>query len=140
MPLDVDSCPFMPVPKKIDSLHNQFVVQLACGDSHSMALTKEGVIYAWGEATYGQLGLDDTKDLPKNTDQKPYQPFPTKVTALLGKKITAISCGETHTLALTDTGHLYSFGANGCGQLGQFLCEYERKRRDSFEDIVLPKM
>jgi alpha-tubulin suppressor-like RCC1 family protein len=62
------------------------------------------------------------------------------VTALLGKKITAISCGETHTLALTNTGHLYSFGANGCGQLGQFLCEYERKRRDSFDDIVLPKM
>ena len=72
MPLDVDSCPFMPVPKKIDSLQNQFIVQLACGDSHSMALTKEGVIFAWGEATYGQLGLDDIKDLPKNTDSKPY--------------------------------------------------------------------
>lgn len=72
MPLDVDSCPFMPVPKKIESLQNQFVIQLACGDSHSMALTKEGLIYAWGEATYGQLGLDDTKDLLKNTDSKPY--------------------------------------------------------------------
>jgi alpha-tubulin suppressor-like RCC1 family protein len=33
-----------------------------------MALTKEGVIYAWGEATYGQLGLDETSDLLKNTD------------------------------------------------------------------------
>jgi len=43
-------------------------------------------------------------------------------------------------LALTDTGHLYSFGANGCGQLGQFLCEYERRRRDSFEEVLLPKM
>lgn len=86
------------------------------------------------------MGLDDTKDLPKNTDSKPYQPFPTKVTSLYNKKVVAISCGETHTLALTDTGHLYSFGANGCGQLGQFLCEYERRRRDSFEDIVLPKI
>jgi alpha-tubulin suppressor-like RCC1 family protein len=26
MPLDVDSCPFMPVPKKIDSLSNHFIV------------------------------------------------------------------------------------------------------------------
>ena len=51
----------------------------------------------------------------------------------------AISCGETHTLALTDSGHLYSFGANGCGQLGQFLCEFEKRRRDSFEEIELPK-
>ena len=80
-----------------------------------MALTKEGTIYAWGEATYGQLGLDDTKDLLKNTDSKPYQPFPTKVVSLQNKKVVAISCGETHTLALTDSGHLYSFGANGCG-------------------------
>jgi len=47
-----------------------------------MALTKEGIIYSWGEATYGQLGLDDIKELPKNTDSKPYQPFPTKVVAL----------------------------------------------------------
>ena len=132
MPLDVDSCPFMPVPKKIESLQNQFVIQLACGDSHSMALTREGLIFAWGEATYGQLGLDDTKDLLKNTDSKPYQPFPTKVAALQNKKVVAISCGETHTLALTDSGHLYSFGANGCGQLGQFCCEYEKRRRDSF--------
>jgi hypothetical protein len=76
----------------------------------------------------------------KNTDSKPYQPFPTKVVALQNKKVVAISCGETHTLALTDSGHLYSFGANGCGQLGQFLCEYEKRRRDSFEDIVLPKI
>ena len=72
MPLDVDSCPFMPVPKKIDSLQNQFVILLACGDSHSMALTRDGAIYAWGEATYGQLGLDETGNLPQNTDGKPY--------------------------------------------------------------------
>jgi len=58
---------------------------------------------------------------------------------LVNKKIIAISCGETHTLALTDTGHLYTFGANGCGQLGQFLNEYERKRKNGYEEIVFPK-
>jgi hypothetical protein len=61
------------------------------------------------------------------------------VQSLINKKVVAISCGETHTLALTDSGHLYSFGANGCGQLGQFLCEYEKRRRDSFEDIQIPR-
>ena len=55
--------------------------------------------------------------------------------SLINKKVVAISCGETHTLALTDSGHLYSFGAKCCGQLGQFLCEYEKRRPDSFEDI-----
>ena len=37
-----------------------------------MALTKEGHVYAWGGATLGQLGLDDIRDLPKNTENKPY--------------------------------------------------------------------
>jgi alpha-tubulin suppressor-like RCC1 family protein len=115
MPLDVDSCPFMPVPKKIESLQNVFIVALSCGDSHSMALSREGHVYAWGEATFGQLGLDDIRDLPKNSDSKPYQPFPVKVKSLANKKIVAISCGETHTLCLTDSGHLYSFGGNTCG-------------------------
>lgn len=41
----------MPVPQKIDSLNKEFIIKLSCGDSHSMALTKEGLVYAWGEAT-----------------------------------------------------------------------------------------
>ena len=130
----------MPVPKKIDSLHGHVIIQLACGDSHSMALTKEGYVYAWGEATLGQLGLDDIRDLPKNTEHKPYQPYPTRVQTLTDKKIVAISCGETHTLALTDGGHLYSFGANGCGQLGQFINEMERKRKGTWDDIAFPRI
>lgn len=110
----------MPIPKKIDSLQGVFITQLACGDSHSMALSKDGSVYAWGEATFGQLGLEDIRDLPKNSDNKPYQPYPVKVTALSNKKIIDISCGELHTLSLTESGTLYSFGGNTCGQLGQF--------------------
>ena len=37
-----------------------------------MALSIEGHVYAWGEATYGQLGFEDIRDLPKNSDNKPY--------------------------------------------------------------------
>ena len=43
-------------------------------------------------------------------------------------------------MALTDSGHLYSFGANGCGQLGQYQNEYDRKRRESYEEITFPKI
>ena len=72
MPLDVDRGPFMPVPKKIDSLNGIVIIQLSCGDSHSMALTKEGYVYAWGEATLGQLGIENVNSLPKNSEGKPY--------------------------------------------------------------------
>jgi len=62
------------------------------------------------------------------------------VQALSNKNIVAISCGETHTMALTDSGHLYSFGANGCGQLGQFQNEFDKKRRESYEEISFPRI
>ena len=29
---------------------------MACGDSHSIALTKEGLLFAWGSNHHGQLG------------------------------------------------------------------------------------
>jgi hypothetical protein len=35
---------------------------------------------------------------------------------------------------------LYSFGSNICGQLGQFVSDYEKKRRDSFEEINFQKL
>jgi alpha-tubulin suppressor-like RCC1 family protein len=59
---------------------------------------------------------------------------------LINKKIVAISCGETHTQCLTDSGHLYSFGANGCGQLGQFINDLEKRRRGSFEEVTFPRI
>jgi alpha-tubulin suppressor-like RCC1 family protein len=123
LPLDVDSCPFMPVPQKIETLSKEFIVKLSCGDSHSMALTKEGAVYAWGEATCGQLGFEDLKNLPRNADGRVYQPIPQKVIALDKKKIVEISCGEAHSLVLTDKGHVFGIGANSWGQLGQFYTE-----------------
>lgn len=30
------------------ALEGQHVVQVSCGDSHTVALTKEGVLYHWG--------------------------------------------------------------------------------------------
>lgn len=32
------------------------LLQIASGYSHSLALTDEGLLYAWGANTYGQLG------------------------------------------------------------------------------------
>ena len=37
-----------------------------------MALAKNGAVYAWGEATCGQLGLEDVKNLPRNSDGRFY--------------------------------------------------------------------
>lgn len=139
LPVDVDECPFMPVPKIIEGLKKkEKIVNVACGDSHSVALTANGEVYTWGAAACGQLGLEEIDFLPRDADESPYQPLPTLVTKLKGKQIVSVSCGEAHTLVLTKTGFVYSFGASNCGQLGlikqvpeQPKVAFPRNQRDS---------
>lgn len=45
------------VPALVDALWALPVVQLAAGDSHSLALTSNGYMFAWGSNKHGQLGL-----------------------------------------------------------------------------------
>ena len=40
----------------ITGLAGKQVVQIACGSSHSAAVTSEGELYTWGRGTYGRLG------------------------------------------------------------------------------------
>lgn len=41
--------------------------------------------------------------------------------ALIGKKIVSVALGQNHTLAISDTGELFSWGSNSFGQLGYSL-------------------
>jgi len=47
------------VPKIIDSLQPYTVVGGACGRNHTLCLTDDGVVFAFGENTLGQLGLGE---------------------------------------------------------------------------------
>uniref|UniRef100_A0A663MAZ8 RCC1 and BTB domain containing protein 1 n=1 Tax=Athene cunicularia TaxID=194338 RepID=A0A663MAZ8_ATHCN len=84
------------------------VVEVACGSHHSMALSFDGDVYGWGYNGNGQLGLGNNGN----------QLTPCRVAALHGVCILQIACGYAHTLALTDEGLLYAWGANTYGQLG----------------------
>ncbi|XP_054456253.1 probable E3 ubiquitin-protein ligase HERC6 [Anoplopoma fimbria] len=85
------------------------VIQVACGNSHSLALTTGGDVFSWGLNSHGQLGLGKEVGL---------QYVPDLVTALNGVAVTQISAGATHTLFLTLPGLVYCCGANKSGQLG----------------------
>lgn len=45
------------VPRPLPSLAALGIVQVACGESHSAALTVHGQILTWGRGKYGALGL-----------------------------------------------------------------------------------
>jgi alpha-tubulin suppressor-like RCC1 family protein len=57
---------------------------------------------------FGRLGHGDCNDV--------FLPRP--IAALSGRSIVRVACGDTHTLATTAEGRLYSFGRNQNGQLG----------------------
>ena len=78
------------------------------GPGHSAAITSGGNLYTWGMGRDGQLGHGDTEPRLE----------PTLVSALADKKVVAVSCGATHTAALTDEGRVYTWGGGVSGQLG----------------------
>ncbi|XP_033953626.1 probable E3 ubiquitin-protein ligase HERC4 [Pseudochaenichthys georgianus] len=85
------------------------VIQVACGNSHSLALTKGGDVFSWGLNSHGQLGLGKEVSL---------QFEPDLVRALTGVAVTQVTAGATHSLFLTLPGLVYCCGANKSGQLG----------------------
>lgn len=99
-------------PHLIESLANYCISQIACGFQHSVAVSEFGSIYVWGSNNCGQCGLDN------ETVGCDYFTTPKLVKTLGTAQVVQIACGQYHTLALTNSGDLYSFGSNMYGQLG----------------------
>ena len=96
-------------PRKVSaSFGGRKVVGITCGQTSSMAVLENGEVYGWGYNGNGQLGLGNNIN----------QLNPQRVTALQGVVVTNVVCGYAHTLAVTDEGVLYAWGANSYGQLG----------------------
>uniref|UniRef100_A0A1B6BZZ7 BTB domain-containing protein n=1 Tax=Clastoptera arizonana TaxID=38151 RepID=A0A1B6BZZ7_9HEMI len=98
------------VPTQVPQpLSGRVVIDVACGSHHTLALTEEGEVFAWGWNNCGQVG----SGIGSN------QNGPRKVSASLGgKKIVSICCGQTSSMAVVDNGEVYAWGYNGSGQLG----------------------
>ncbi len=95
------------MPVQVNSLTD--VVAVAAGSFHTIALKKDGTVWAWGLNLYGQLGNGTW------TDQG--NPVPIQVNGLTD--VTAIAAGYGHTIALKADGTVWTWGANGSGQLGE---------------------
>jgi RCC1 and BTB domain-containing protein len=89
-------------------LNNEFVIAISCGVYHSLVLTNCGEVYAWGWNYCGQIGNGCNDN----------QLIPIKVRAFNNERVVMISCGWNHSIALTECGHVYSWGYNYYGQLG----------------------
>lgn len=46
-------------PRLIEALKTKRIRDIACGSSHSAAITSSGELYSWGLGEYGRLGHGD---------------------------------------------------------------------------------
>lgn len=83
------------------------VNDISSGKSHALILSEDGEIYTWGENSRGQLG----KNIFGNSITAPQK-------IELSANITKIEAGIEHNIALDDSGHVYVWGSNIYGQLG----------------------
>lgn len=92
-------------------LAGETVIAISGGINHTLALTDSGRIYAWGDNSFGQLGIgnDTSYTLPVLVDM---------TGSLSGKEVISVVAGNRHSLALTNSGEVYSWGNNVNGQLG----------------------
>jgi RCC1 and BTB domain-containing protein len=95
-------------PELNEYLCDKNIIDICCGFGHSLVLTNSGEVYAWGLNEYGQVG---NRSYSK-------QLIPQKVNGFNDEKVVMISCGSHHSMALTESGHVFSWGLNACGQLG----------------------
>lgn len=115
------------------------IVQIAGGNHHSLALTADGEIYAFGEMNFHQLGLNPS-NLPECTvreaDGTPaYVPIPTKIEGPGIPKFKYVAVGTDHSLAISaEDGSPWTWGFGETYQLGHGKPAGE----DSPEDEEVP--
>lgn len=101
-------------PAIVDGLKD--VVAIAAPEFHSLAIVKDGTVWAWGNNQYGQLG--DGTNVSRGT--------PVKVRFL--SDVVAVSGGIGFSVALKKDGTVWAWGYNGHGSLGD----------GTYEDKYLP--
>eukprot|EP00397_Hematodinium_sp_SG-2012_P019352 GEMP01019879.1.p1 GENE.GEMP01019879.1~~GEMP01019879.1.p1 ORF type:complete len:562 (+),score=130.93 GEMP01019879.1:100-1785(+) len=83
------------------------VKNVIVGPACMICLTQNGELHSWGKDNSGLLGQGDETEVMS----------PTKIEGF-DSRVTGISKGSRHILALTASGDVYAWGANDQGQIG----------------------
>lgn len=114
-----DGCPgFVPSPTMIPTLKkSSFIVSVAAGPLHSAAVTRAGRLMMWGSINGAKLGLgaDRRHGVPKTVSRCFPSPSPIISTDCT---FVNVSCGTSHTVAVSRSGRIFVWGSSDGGRLG----------------------
>ena len=99
------------------------MVDVAAGVGFGVALDGEGQIWTWGSRQEGQLGdgiIADCTDDANLENPVSIRSFASsiKIDEDMSSRVVAVEAGIDFVLALTADGHVYAWGGNRQGQLG----------------------
>jgi alpha-tubulin suppressor-like RCC1 family protein len=89
-------------------LDGRRITRIAAGSNHSMLLDEAGAAYTCGAGGRGRLGHGITAN----------ELIPKRIQALEDHTIVDMSPSEMHSMVVSDTGDLFTFGCGRDGQLG----------------------
>ncbi len=85
------------------------VVQVSCGNRHTLALCEDGEVYSWGSGQHGRLGHGDVTN----------HAVPHLIKAFVvnqEQSIVMVAAGDSHSMALNKEGRVYSWGSGSYGR------------------------
>ena len=85
-------------PRRVDELKSTFIVSVAAGDRHSVALSRSGEVHCWGDNKSGQCGRSPNVSVSPTNARFSYRP--TRVEALASRTCIAVAASEFSTLIL----------------------------------------
>lgn len=109
-----------PHPREVESLYGLKAVTVSCGVWHTAPIIEvtnqlgggsnilSRKLFTWGDGDKNRLG---------HGNKETYF-VPTCVSGLIDYNMHQIACGHNMTVALTNTGHVFTMGSNLYGQLG----------------------
>ncbi|XP_068988938.1 RCC1-like G exchanging factor-like protein [Bombus flavifrons] len=99
------------------------VLDMSAGRAHLLVLTNEGV-FTLGNNAYGQCGRPIISNENYENSRVVHH-----IPNIKEKKIKAVTAGQDHSILLTESGEVYTFGWGADGQTG--LAHYRNEHRPS---------
>lgn len=87
------------------------VTSVACGGSHSGAITESGQVFMWGLNKSGQCGIG-------NRAESLMDPKPLDYSEIGPVQAHSLVCGRSHSAMLTTDSKVYVWGSSSYGRLG----------------------
>lgn len=103
------------------------IKSVAAGSRHSLALSEDGRVFAWGWGLLGQLGLGHNKNI-HNPVQIPG----------FSEPVVSVSAGGMHSACIDELGQCYTWGSAQYGQLGQGEMAVEDSIRNAPGKVTAP--